>query len=77
VLGPTGYSRWYPGLSLSASGAPDQLANLDQVAVGVAHVTADLAATVDRRGQKLRAAGAPLLIDALISATRMFRKLEA
>src|ERR1700737_4556988 len=51
------------GPSGSAVGAPDQLANLDQVPVGVAHVTADLAATVDRRGQKLRSAGAPLLID--------------
>src|SRR5712692_6934093 len=51
------------GPARSAAGAPDQLANLDQVPVGVAHVTADLAATVDRRGQKLRSAGAPLLID--------------
>src|SRR5712692_7876181 len=47
----------------SAVGAPDQLANFDQVPVRVAHITADLAATVDRRGQKLRSAGAPLLID--------------
>src|SRR5439155_4449798 len=46
----------------SAARAPDQLANLDQVPVGIAHVTADLAATIDRRGQKLRSAGAPLLI---------------
>ena len=47
------------------SGAPDQLANLDQVPVWVAHITADFAATVDRRGQKLSSAGAPLLIDGL------------
>jgi len=40
-----------------------QLAYLDQVAVGVAHVAADLVATVERRGEKLRSAGAPLLID--------------
>src|SRR5258708_7222979 len=46
------------GLAPSAVGAPDQLTNLDQVPVGIAHVTADLAATVDRRGQKLRSAGA-------------------
>src|ERR1700730_19470789 len=51
------------GAARSAAAAPDQLANLDQVPVRVAHVTADLAATVDRRGQKLRSAGAPLLIN--------------
>src|SRR5216683_1285207 len=51
------------GLAPSAVGAPDQLTNLDQVPVGVAHVTADLAATVDRRGQKRRSSGAPPLID--------------
>src|SRR5712692_7201103 len=47
----------------SAVGSPDQLANLDQVPIGVTHITADLGATVDRRGKKLRSAGAPLLID--------------
>ena len=52
-----------PLLARSAVRAPDQLANLYQVPVGVAHITADLTATVDRRGQKLRATGAPLRID--------------
>src|SRR6266436_556148 len=33
------------------------------MAVGVAHVAADLAAAVDRRGQKLRSARAPLRVD--------------
>src|SRR5262249_42046187 len=41
----------------------DQLTYLDQVAVRVAHVAADLVATVDRRSQKLRSASAPSLID--------------
>ncbi len=48
-------------LTCSADGA-DELADFDQVAVGVAHVAADLAAAVDRRGEELRAAGAPLLV---------------
>src|SRR5439155_18577628 len=56
------YRRLRPPVRASR-GAPDQLANLDQVPVGVAHVTADPAAAADRRGQKLRSAGAPLLID--------------
>src|SRR5215472_18074199 len=43
--------------------AADQLADLDQVAVGVAHVAADLAAAIDRRGKKLGPAAAPQLID--------------
>ena len=47
----------------SDPGLPDQLADFNQVAVGVAHVAADLDAAVDRRGQKLRAAGAPLFVD--------------
>src|ERR1700738_133424 len=51
------FGRWSPrssggsadrGPARSAVGTPDQLANLDQVPIGVAHVTADLAATVDR-----------------------------
>src|SRR5260370_18702730 len=46
------------GLAPSAVGAPDQLTNLDQVPVGIAHVTADLAATFDRRGAKLPSRGA-------------------
>src|SRR5262249_53086801 len=46
-----------------AVGAPDQLADLDQVPVGIAHVAPDLGATVDRRGHKLRSAGAPELVD--------------
>src|SRR6266851_6349715 len=62
--------------TVSAVGAPDQLADLDQVPVRVAHVTADLAATVDGRSQKLRSAGPTLLVDGAMSATRMFRTLE-
>ena len=42
--------------------ATDQLADLDQVAVGVPHIAPDLAATIDRWGKKLGPAAAPQLI---------------
>jgi hypothetical protein len=39
------------------------MADLDQMTIGVAHLVADFAATVDRRCQKRCSAGTPFLID--------------
>src|SRR5258708_19008133 len=39
------------------------LTDLDQVAVGVTQIAADLGSAVDRRGQELRGAGAPVRVD--------------
>ena len=44
-------------------GTSDELADLDQVPVGIAHVTPDLDTAVDWRCQKLRPAGAPLFVN--------------
>src|SRR5215211_7861541 len=51
---------------LSPAGpGPRRLADLDQVAVRVTHVAADLAAVVLGRGEEHRPFGAPLLVDGL------------
>src|SRR5215475_2556691 len=39
------------------------LTDLDQVPVGVTQVATDLGSAVDRRGEELRAAGAPVRVD--------------
>ena len=39
-----------------------ELADLDQVPVGVSHVTADLAAVIDRRCEELRASLSPFVV---------------
>src|SRR5215472_1212019 len=45
-------------------GSGYELTDLDEMAVGVAHVAADLGTTVDRGCEELRAASPPLLVGA-------------
>src|SRR5262249_12077258 len=74
IVGPG--EAWTSKKSQSNAESSDELAHFDQVAVGVAHVAADLGPAVDRQGQELRSRALHSSYRAAMSSTRMLRKLE-
>src|SRR5439155_18210431 len=57
--------RWSPERPDCSAENPGRLANLDQVAVGVANIGADLAPMIFRLGEELGALGGPLSVNLL------------